>query len=60
MSTEETKGITRRLTECLDKRDVDGVLALCARDATWHGFGPQPLDSHGYSVAISTLSKLRR
>jgi steroid delta-isomerase-like uncharacterized protein len=39
----------------LDQRDLDGVLALCADAAIWHGFAPQPLDNAGYRQAISAF-----
>jgi steroid delta-isomerase-like uncharacterized protein len=55
MSTEETKAIAQRVMERLDQRDLDGVLALCADDAVWYGFAPQPLDKQGYRQAISAF-----
>src|ERR1041384_4981560 len=53
MTAEDTRTVTQTLMECLDRRDLDGVLAQCAPDAVWHGFGPQPLDNAGYRQAIS-------
>jgi steroid delta-isomerase-like uncharacterized protein len=55
MSTEETKIVVRGVMERLDQRDLDGVLALCADAAIWHGFAPQPLDNAGYRQAISAF-----
>jgi steroid delta-isomerase-like uncharacterized protein len=55
MSTEETAAIARQMMERLDQRDLDGVLALAADDAVWHGFAPQPLDNAGYRQAISVF-----
>ena len=55
MSTEETKIVGRGVMERLDQRDLDGVLALCADTAIWHGFAPQPLDNAGYRQAISAF-----
>jgi steroid delta-isomerase-like uncharacterized protein len=55
MSTEETKIVGRGVMERLDQRDLDGVLALCADAAIWHGFAPQPLDNAGYRQAISAF-----
>jgi steroid delta-isomerase-like uncharacterized protein len=55
MSTEATKMIARRVMERLDQRDLDGLLALCADDAVWHGFAPQALDNAGYREAISAF-----
>lgn len=54
MST-DAKMIAQRIMECLDQRDLDGVLALCADNTVWHGFAPQPLDNAGYRQAISVF-----
>jgi steroid delta-isomerase-like uncharacterized protein len=54
MST-EAKVIAQRVMEQLDQRDLDGLLALCADNAIWHGFAPQPLDNAGYRQAISVF-----
>jgi steroid delta-isomerase-like uncharacterized protein len=43
------------MMERLDQRDLDGVLALAAPGAVWHGFAPQPLDNAGYRLAISAF-----
>jgi steroid delta-isomerase-like uncharacterized protein len=55
MTTEETAAVARQMMERLDQRDLDGVLALAADDAVWHGFAPQPLDNSGYRQAISAF-----
>ena len=55
MSTEETRATAQRVMERLDQRNLDGVLELCADDAVWYGFAPQPLDQEGYRQAISAF-----
>ncbi len=55
MSLETNKATARTLMEALDRRNVDGVLAHCAPNAVWHGFGPQPLDNNGYRQAIGAF-----
>ena len=55
MSTEETAAVARQMMERFDQRDLEGVLALAADDAVWHGFAPQPLDNAGYRQAISAF-----
>ncbi len=39
----------------LNKGNLDGVLAHCAADARFHGWGPQPLDAAGYRQAMSEI-----
>jgi steroid delta-isomerase-like uncharacterized protein len=51
----EAKVIAQRVMERLDQRDLDGLLALCADNAVWHGFAPQPLNNAGYRQAISVF-----
>lgn len=55
MSTEQTRTTAQRVMERLDQRDLEGVLELCADDALWYGFAPQPLDKQGYRQAISAF-----
>jgi steroid delta-isomerase-like uncharacterized protein len=55
MSSEETRAVAQRVMERLDQRDIDGLLALCADDALWHGFAPQPLDNANYRQAIGAF-----
>lgn len=47
--------IAQQLMARLDARDVDGLLAYCAPECVWHGFGPQPLDHDGYRQAIGVF-----
>jgi steroid delta-isomerase-like uncharacterized protein len=49
------KLIAQQLMARLGARDVDGVLAYCAPDCVWHGFGPQPLNNGGYRQAIAVF-----
>jgi hypothetical protein len=39
----------------LDRHDLAGVLALCAPDATFYGFAPEPLDRAGYQQNIAAF-----
>lgn len=51
----EAKDIVLRAMARLDQRDVDGVVAEAAEWCTWYGFGPVPLDTSGYRVAIQAF-----
>ena len=51
----EPKDVVLRAMARLDQRDIDGVVAEAAEGCTWHGFGPEPLDTAGYRVAIQAF-----
>lgn len=51
----DPKAIALRAMAHLDQRDIDGVVAEAAEACVWHGFGPEPLDTAGYRVAIQSV-----
>ncbi len=55
MPAEDSKAVAQRVMDRLDKRDLEGVVELCAPDSVWHGFAPEPLDLDGYKQAISVF-----
>lgn len=55
MSAKDSRALAQRAMDRLDKRDLEGVLELCASDAIWHGFAPETLDLDGYRQAISVF-----
>ena len=55
MSLEENKAVARRAMEAIDQRNMDGVIAQCALNTTWHGFSPEPLNNDGYRQAIAVF-----
>lgn len=55
MSTEQNKQVALRTMEQLDLRNLDGVVANYADNATFHGWAPQSLDRDGYYAWMSAL-----
>ena len=53
MSTHTSRDCGKKFFDCLDRRDLDGMTALFAPDAKFHGFAPQPLDREGVRAAMS-------
>ena len=45
---EENKASVRRHIELLDRRNLDGAIAMCAPGAIFHGFTPGPLPVEGF------------
>jgi len=54
-NNKNSKAAAESMMAELNKGNLDGVLAHCAADARFHGWGPQPLDAAGYRQAMSDI-----
>ena len=56
MSTEENKAVVRRFHEEDQKRNLDGIVKLCAPHYVWHGTGVLPdSDLAGFKQALTAF-----
>jgi steroid delta-isomerase-like uncharacterized protein len=55
MSAAATRDLANRYAELLDRHDLDGAVQLCTPGCRFHGFGPEPLDAHGFIGAMMAL-----
>jgi steroid delta-isomerase-like uncharacterized protein len=53
--TEMNKIVALKSMQALSDRDLDGVVAGAAPEASFHGWAPEPLDQNGYKAFMSAL-----
>lgn len=49
------KAVAEKMMAELNKRNIEGVLAHCAANARFHGWGPLPLEGAGYRQAMTEI-----